>query len=101
MTREDEVFKMLSDLFHGAHDRLAGHHIVLFGSRARGDAKPRSDFDIGIIGESPLPLADYYALEDQLEDLPTLYRIDWVDLMRVGKKFRQEALSNIRVIYEG
>lgn len=99
-TREEEIFTMLRDLFHAARERLVGHRVVLFGSRARGDAKPLSDFDIGVIGETPLPLEDYYVLEDQLENLPTLYRIDWVDLAQVSEKFRQEALTNVEVIYE-
>ena len=100
MTREDEIYQLLHDVFCDAHDRLAGHRVVLFGSRARGDARPRSDFDVGVIGETPLQLEDFYALEDQIESLPTLYRIDWVDLARAGEKLRQSVLANMEVIYE-
>lgn len=100
MTREDEVRRMLQDLFSKSGKRLAGHRVVLFGSRARGDARPRSDFDLAVIGETPLPLHDFYALADQLDELPTLYRIDWVDLARASEKFRQSALTNAEVIYE-
>jgi predicted nucleotidyltransferase len=100
MKREDEIRELLRDVFHNSRDRLAGHRVVLFGSRARGDAKPGSDFDVGVIGKTPLPLTDFYALEDQIEDLPTLYRIDWVDLARADDKFRQSALADIEVIYE-
>lgn len=100
MTRENEIRQMLRDVCRSAHHRLAGHRVLVFGSRARGDAKPRSDFDIGVIGETPLPLEDFYALEDLIENLPTLYRIDWVDLSRASEKFRQTALADIEVIYE-
>ena len=100
MRREDEIRELLRDMFHNSRDRLAGYRVVLFGSRARGDAKPRSDFDVGVIGTTPLPLNDFYVLEDKIEDLPTLYRIDWVDLARVDDKFRRSALADIEVIYE-
>ncbi|KAF0162032.1 MAG: DNA polymerase beta domain-containing protein [Rhodocyclaceae bacterium] len=100
MTREDEIQQMLQEIFSRARTRLAGHRVVIFGSRARGDARPRSDFDIGVIGESPLPLRDFYALADQIEDLPTLYRIDWVDFARTSEKFRRAALASMKVIYE-
>lgn len=98
--REDEVRRMLRDLMLKSRGRLAGHRVVLFGSRARGDARPRSDFDLGVVGETPLPLADFYALADQLEVLPTLYRIDWVDLARTSETFRRAALEHAEVIFE-
>jgi predicted nucleotidyltransferase len=91
---------MLREFFSKSASRLTGHRAVLFGSRARGDAKPRSDFDIGVIGASPLPLEDFYELADQLDALHTLYRIDWVDLTLVSEKFRNSALRNTAVLYE-
>lgn len=100
MTREDETHQMLREMFSRARTRLSGHRVVIFGSRARGDARPRSDFDIAVIGEDPLPLRDFYALADQIEDLPTLYRIDWGDLARTSENFRRAALTSMKVIYE-
>jgi predicted nucleotidyltransferase len=100
MRREDEIRHLLRDVFSKARDRLAGRRVVLFGSRARGDARPRSDFDVGVIGDTPLPLVDFYAIEDQIEALPTLYRIDWVDLTAASEKFRQSAMAQTELIYE-
>lgn len=54
MTRETEILDQLQDIFKHECRRLAGHRVVLFGSRARGDAKPRSDFDIAVVGATPL-----------------------------------------------
>jgi 5'-deoxynucleotidase YfbR-like HD superfamily hydrolase len=45
-------------------------------------------------------LTDFYALADELDELKTLYRFDWVDLARVSEKFRQSALEHSEVIYE-
>jgi predicted nucleotidyltransferase len=91
---------MLHDTFARSANRLSQHRVVIFGSRARGDAKPRSDFDLAVVGEVPLPLKDFYALADELDQLETLYRFDWVDLARVSKKFRESALAHTEVIYE-
>ena len=99
--REEEILAMLADTMRANAQRLAGHQVVLFGSRAQGKAKPRSDFDVGVVGEEPLPLADFYAIEDMLDELPTLYRIDWVDFARVGERFREQALRDVEVIYGG
>jgi predicted nucleotidyltransferase len=78
---------------------LRGYRVVLFGSRASGRAADRSDFDIGIFGEAPLPLRIFYEMEELLEEIPTLYRIDWVDLNRVSPGFRHEAMKHTEVLY--
>ena len=77
---------------------LRGYRVVLFGSRASGIARDRSDFDVGVLGDTPLPLATFYKLEDLFEKIPTLYRIDWVDLNRVSPEFRREALKQVEVL---
>ena len=47
--------------------------IILFGSRAT----ERSDIDIAVAGVAS---CDIYELQEELEDIPTLYKIDLVDL---------------------
>lgn len=52
------------------------HKAVLFGSRARGDHRPQSDYDIAIYPRGSFAkLTQLYAL---LDDLDTLYKIDLV-----------------------
>ena len=80
-------------------DELSGYKVVLFGSRASRNHRARSDFDIGVIGDAPLSLKTYYRISDFLESLPTLYRIDWVDLNRAMDKLRENALENSVVLY--
>ena len=99
-TREQEIRAMLIQIMRANTNRLGGRQVVLFGSRAQGKAKPRSDFDLGVVGDTPLPLVDFFAIEDMLNELPTLYRIDWVDLARVSERFRSQALQKVEVIYE-
>ena len=51
--------------------------IILFGSRARGTNTERSDIDIAVSG---VVSHDIYELQEELENIPTLYKIDLVDL---------------------
>jgi predicted nucleotidyltransferase len=99
--REAEILQMLKDLFANRRADLDKHRVLLFGSRARGSAKQRSDFDLAVDGDGPLPLKSFFEIAEALEDLPTLYSFDWVDLTRVNSRFREEALKSAKVIYEG
>ncbi|MEI7537637.1 MAG: nucleotidyltransferase domain-containing protein [Comamonadaceae bacterium] len=100
MTREQEILQQIKAICSNNHQLLGNRRVVLFGSRAHGTAKPRSDFDIGVCGVSAMPFEDFYTLADQIDAIATLYQIDWVDLNRTDQQFRQTALSNAKVIYE-
>lgn len=49
--------------------------VILYGSRAKGTALERSDIDIAVSG-----VKDFDALSDEVEDLPTLYSVDLLNL---------------------
>ena len=98
-TREQEILEDIRQTVSGFAERLRGYRVVLFGSRAAGMARPRSDFDIGVDGSAPLPLKTFYDLAGRLDELRTLYRIDWVDLRRVSPAFRTEALKHCQEIF--
>jgi predicted nucleotidyltransferase len=99
--REQAVLHMITAVMIRQAARLQGHRVVLFGSRAAQTARDRSDFDIGVLGDEPLPVQDFFAIEDELDDLPTLYKIDWVDLNKVSEAFRNRCLQTAEVIYRG
>lgn len=99
--REAQIIKMLEELFASRKADLIKHRVLLFGSRARGTARQRSDFDLAVDGDEALPIKAFYDFEEALEDLPTLYSFDWVDLARTNSRFREEARKSARVIYEG
>ena len=79
---------------------LSGHRVLLFGSRATGTARPESDFDLGVLGDQPLNLGAFDHIAEKLEEIPTLYRFDWIDLNRADSRLRQSAESHGRVLYE-
>lgn len=97
--REEEILAMLKGVLENSSEELRGHKVFLFGSRASGKSGRRSDFDVGVIGEAPLPLKAFYKIEDKFDDLPTLYRIDWVDFNRTSERFRERAMKHVRVLY--
>ncbi|MDP2240466.1 MAG: nucleotidyltransferase domain-containing protein [Burkholderiales bacterium] len=98
--RAVQIKAMLKQQLLRYKTELKGHRVFLFGSRATGKARPRSDFDVGAYGDEPLPLKTFFAIEDTFDDLPTLYKIDWVDLNRVNPEFRERAMEHIEVLYE-
>ena len=49
--------------------------VILFGSRAKGRTHEKSDFDIAVSG-----VKDIEELREQIEEIPTLYSFDIVDL---------------------
>jgi predicted nucleotidyltransferase len=71
------------------------YRVFLFGSRAAGSEAGRSDVDIGIEGPAPVPRSALAAIQDELEEAPTLYTIDVVDFARVSEQFREVAQPRI------
>jgi len=71
------------------------YRVFLFGSRAAGSPSERSDIDIGIEGPAPVPHDVLAAIQDEIEEAPTLYSIDVVDFVRLPAKFRRVARQRI------
>jgi uncharacterized protein len=84
--------------------KIARNHqiekVVLFGSRARGDHREVSDYDIAVF-EQALTDDEQAQLCDEIDDIPTLKKIQVVFVRKSGTK---ELLENIHrdgvVIYE-
>lgn len=59
-----------------------------FGSRARFAAKPYSDLDLAIIGDSPLSLSELAALEYDFTESALPFKVDIVDWATASESFR-------------
>jgi predicted nucleotidyltransferase len=73
--------------------------IVLFGSRARGDAPPRADIDLAIA----CPNADarrWSDIVEAAEEAPTLLRIDLVRMETAPEELLGQIAREGRVIFE-
>ena len=77
------------------HIPLSQYKVFFFGSRVKGDNFSRSDIDIGILGREKIPSEIKLTLEEELENLPTLYTFDLVDFQNSSSKFKKEALKHM------
>lgn len=86
----DEILQNIIELCR----KYSAEEAILFGSRAKGTALERSDFDIAVSG-----VAEFSLMQEEAWNLPTLFKIDLVnmdtcknqllieDIIKYGKKF--------------
>ncbi len=80
----------------GLAKRYGLRRVVLFGSRARGTYRPRSDIDLAVSGGN----ADLFRLAVE-EETDTLLRFDVVDLdLGIGDALREAVRKEGKVLYE-
>jgi predicted nucleotidyltransferase len=72
--------------------------IVLFGSWARGNAQENSDIDLGLVGPESVDDMTLLRIKEEIRCIPTLRRIDVVDLSKTDDTFRQDVLSYAQVL---
>ncbi|MHB8481856.1 MAG: nucleotidyltransferase domain-containing protein [Nitrospiria bacterium] len=94
-TVTESVLKAIKKYIPEGHYRL-----FYFGSRVNGTASSRSDIDIGIESDQDIPLEVMSKIKDELEEIPILQKIDFVDFKRTSNKFSEEAKSCVELIYE-
>lgn len=67
---------------------VPGRTVRAFGSRVQGNAKPFSDLDLAIMGDTPLGFRQLAALKDAFADSDLPFRVDVVDWATTGEAFR-------------
>lgn len=75
-------------------------NVLLFGSRARGDAHPRSDVDLAVKGASISP-AGWAAILELVENAETLLSIDCVWLDKASEELKGNILKWGKPVSEG
>lgn len=73
--------------------------IFLFGSRAKKMNGKHADFDFAVDGAPP-SVAIQRSINDEVESIAGLYKVDIVYLQSVDKEFRDIILKTGRVVYE-
>lgn len=90
---KEKLKKKIMDIL-GRYLDISKYSVFFFGSRVSGKGTDRSDIDIGIEGPSIQSKA-WFEIEEEIEEFPTLYKIDLVDFQYVSDKFRNVALRAI------
>ena len=94
--KEKEIKPLLRDVVRIVRKYVPGepYHILLFGSWATLQSLPTSDIDVGILGPGPLDDLAMARIREQIDCLPTLRKIEVVDLWSVEERFREKAERN-------
>ncbi len=97
---KDDIELLLNNILIiiSKHLDLKKYRVFLFGSRATHKAHSRSDIDIGIEGNEPIPFDILSRIREEVDNLPTLYSIDIVDFKRVSREFYEFAMQNIKIL---
>jgi len=82
----------------GKRLNLTQYQLFFFGSRVSGHGDEHSDIDIGIEGKEPVPVLTRMEIEEDIENLPVLYKIDFVDFKTVSEDFYRIAKQTIEPI---
>ena len=90
----EEVVRVICDHLNEAQLRL-----YLFGSWTQGRALSVSDLDIALDTGRPIDPSVFHQIIDALDELPTLRRIDIVDLQVVDHEFRDQVVQQGERIY--
>lgn len=69
--KAEEVIEEVADLCR----QFQAKKVILYGSRAKGTARERSDIDIAVSG-----VDNFELLVEKVEELPTLYSVDMVNM---------------------
>ena len=94
--RPDKLKREILEIL-GKYLDLSKYKVFFFGSRVSGSGDSRSDIDIGIEG-SEIPAYTKLEIEEELENLPILYKIDFVDFNNVSDKFKKVAKEHIEYL---
>ena len=74
------------------------HRILLFGSWATLEAAPTSDIDIAIAGAIAVDPTVMSEILEEIDTLPTLRKIQIIDVQHVHDRFRDHILSQGQVL---
>ncbi|CAN5318100.1 hypothetical protein BH10PSE19_BH10PSE19_22580 [soil metagenome] len=73
--------------------------VLLFGSRAKGTAKPYSDFDLAILAPE-MSGKEFALLWSEINDLPIIFKLDVVHWNRLNnRKFKEKILNEGKNFY--
>ena len=77
---------------------MHSHELCVFGSRAKGKAKPYSDLDLAVLGDDPMSIEEMARLNEAFEESALPFKVDVVDWALVAPSFRKAIENDLVVI---
>ena len=94
----ESVEEVVRDIVRAAQRALRVQRVILFGSRAREDARPDSDIDLAF--EHGSTDAEWAAFVNEMADrAPTLLAVDLIDLPRAEPGLRERICREGRLVH--
>ena len=94
----ESVEEVVRDIVRAAQRALRVQRVILFGSRAREDARPDSDIDLAF--EHGSTDAEWAAFVNEMaERAPTLLSVDLIDLPRADPGLRERIRREGRLVH--
>jgi uncharacterized protein len=88
---DDDVFEGIQKVFSSLNKL---DEVVIFGSRAKGNAKPGSDIDLALFGEN-ISASDLLSFYEQLDNLNLPYRFDLIIYDQIEKEAVREHIDRV------
>jgi len=92
----EEILKQAAKIISSEIE--GNYQLFLFGSRAREIHDEKSDIDIGILTDSQISGKKWLNIQEKIEQIPTLLKIDLVDFNSVDEAFKKVALKYTKEI---
>ncbi len=94
-----EIQSLITKITSSITETKGIEKIILFGSRARGDADPKSDIDVAIICPN-ITDRDWLDICDRVENIDTLLEINLIRFDSASKKLQNKILQEGITLYE-
>lgn len=94
--RVNNIISLIANEFHRIFD--ADVALLLFGSRANNTANPYSDIDLAIQHTQKLDSNKMRKFQNFIDDFPTLYSIDLIDMNIVSVQLKKQIEFNNRLL---
>lgn len=88
MLTDVEFKKQVADIIHKEIGKTS--RVILFGSRAEGNNRENSDYDICIDNDVTIPGHKMQEIREKIEALPVLWKIDLSDYANLNRNFREK-----------
>ena len=89
MPRVDVQPRDLETVLRILRAHLPDRAVRAFGSRVTGKAKPFSDLDLAVMGDTPVPASTLARLADDFDESDLPFKVDIVDWASTGESFRR------------